>query len=85
MVAHENVTERREAEEALRADGRRKDEFLALLAHELRNPLAPIRTCCRSLRLSGGHGQLLHSAFEIMERQIGHMVRMVDDLLDVSA
>ncbi len=84
VVAHENVTERREAEEALRADGRRKDEFLALLAHELRNPLAPIRHVLQIMRLSGGHGQLLHSAFEIMERQIGHMVRMVDDLLDVS-
>ena len=84
VVAHENVTERREAEEALRADSRRKDEFLALLAHELRNPLAPIRHVLQIMRLSGGHGQLLHSAFEIMERQIGHMVRMVDDLLDVS-
>ena len=84
VVAHENVTERREAEEALKADSRRKDEFLALLAHELRNPLAPIRHVLQIMRLSGGHGQLLHSAFEIMERQIGHMVRMVDDLLDVS-
>ena len=84
VVAHENVTERRAAEEALRDAGRRKDEFLALLAHELRNPLAPIRHVLQIMRLSGGHGQLLHSAFEIMERQIGHMVRMVDDLLDVS-
>ncbi|HVG05974.1 MAG TPA: ATP-binding protein [Burkholderiaceae bacterium] len=84
VVAHENVTERREAEEALRDAGRRKDEFLALLAHELRNPLAPIRHVLQIMRMSGGHGQLLHSAFEIMERQIGHMVRMVDDLLDVS-
>ena len=84
VVAHENVTERREAEEALKDAGRRKDEFLALLAHELRNPLAPIRHVLQIMRMSGGHGQLLHSAFEIMERQIGHMVRMVDDLLDVS-
>ena len=84
VVAHENVTERRQAEEALKAASRRKDEFLALLAHELRNPLAPIRHVLQIMRLSGGHGQLLHSAFEIMERQIGHMVRMIDDLLDVS-
>ncbi|MGZ8993217.1 MAG: ATP-binding protein [Burkholderiaceae bacterium] len=84
VVAHENVTERRAAVEALREESRRKDEFLALLAHELRNPLAPIRHVLQIMRLSGGHGQLLHSAFEIMERQIGHMVRMVDDLLDVS-
>ena len=84
VVAHENITERREAEDALRDASRRKDEFLALLAHELRNPLAPIRHVLQIMRLSGGHGQLLHSAFEIMERQIGHMVRLVDDLLDVS-
>ncbi len=84
IVAHEDITERREAEEALRAANRNKDEFLALLAHELRNPLAPIRHVLQIMRMSGGHGQLLHSAFEIMERQIGHMVRMVDDLLDVS-
>ena len=84
VVAHENITERREAEEALRDASKRKDEFLALLAHELRNPLAPIRHVLQIMRLSGGHGQLLHSAFEIMERQIGHMVRLVDDLLDVS-
>jgi len=84
IIAHEDITERREAEEALRAANRNKDEFLALLAHELRNPLAPIRHVLQIMRMSGGHGQLLHSAFEIMERQIGHMVRMVDDLLDVS-
>ena len=84
VVAHEDVTERREAEEALRVANRNKDEFLALLAHELRNPLAPIRHVLQIMRMSGGHGQLLHSAFEIMERQIGHMVRMVDDLLDIS-
>jgi len=84
VVAHENVTERREADEALKEVSRRKDEFLALLAHELRNPLAPIRHVLQIMRMSGGHGQLLHSAFEIMERQIGHMVRLVDDLLDVS-
>ncbi len=84
IVAHEDITERREAEEALRAANRNKDDFLALLAHELRNPLAPIRHVLQIMRMSGGHGQLLHSAFEIMERQIGHMVRMVDDLLDVS-
>jgi signal transduction histidine kinase len=84
VVAHEDITERREAEEALRAANRNKDEFLALLAHELRNPLAPIRHVLQIMRMSGGHGQLLHSAFEIMERQIGHMVRLVDDLLDVS-
>lgn len=84
MVAHENVTERRLAEEALKDASRRKDEFLAMLAHELRNPLAPIRHALQIMRFIGGDGQLLHSAFEIMERQIGQMVRIVDDLVDVS-
>ena len=84
VVAHENVTERKRAEESLKEASQRKDEFLAVLAHELRNPLAPIRHALHIMRLTGGNGQLLRSASEMMERQIGHMVRLVDDLLDVS-
>ncbi|MDQ3187467.1 MAG: PAS domain-containing protein, partial [Pseudomonadota bacterium] len=83
VVAHENVTERKRAEESLKEASQRKDEFLAVLAHELRNPLAPIRHALHIMRLTGGNGQLLRSASEMMERQIGHMVRLVDDLLDV--
>jgi two-component system, sensor histidine kinase len=61
----------------------RKDQFLATLAHELRNPLAPIRNSLNILRLSG-HGRPAGPVCEIMERQVDHMVRLVDDLMEVS-
>ncbi|MBA2593298.1 MAG: PAS domain S-box protein, partial [Gammaproteobacteria bacterium] len=63
---------------------RRKNEFLAMLAHELRNPLAPIRNALQVMRLTDGNGDAVDSAFEMMDRQVGQMVRLVDDLLDVS-
>ena len=63
---------------------RRKNEFLAMLAHELRNPLAPIRNALQILRLTRGSEEAAQRAFEMMERQIGQLVRLVDDLLDVS-
>jgi signal transduction histidine kinase/CheY-like chemotaxis protein len=75
---------RERAEEALRLADRRKDEFLATLAHELRNPLAPIRTGLDILRLRSGDAQATQRATDIMERQLRQMVRLVDDLLDVS-
>jgi signal transduction histidine kinase len=62
---------------------RRKDEFLATLAHELRNPLAPIRNSVSLLRLSGTTG-LAPQVWEMMDRQVNHMVRLVDDLMEVS-
>nr|WP_293180723.1 PAS domain S-box protein [Nannocystis sp.] len=68
---------------ALRDQDRRKDEFLALLAHELRNPLAPIRNGLHVLRLSEDPAVHRRSR-EMMERQLGHMVRLIDDLLDIS-
>jgi len=71
------------AEEALKDADRRKDEFLATLAHELRNPLAPLRTGLQVLRLNPT-GSTADAAREMMERQLGHMVHLVDDLLDVS-
>ncbi len=83
VVAHVNVTERRRAEDALREADRRKDEFLATLAHELRNPLAPIRNALQILRLSPDR-EAHEQARTLMERQLGQMVRLVDDLLDVS-
>jgi PAS domain S-box-containing protein len=71
----------REAAYALRDADRRKDEFLATLAHELRNPLAPIRNAVQLLKLAP---EAAAQARDIIERQVQHMVRLVDDLLDVS-
>ncbi len=79
-----DVEDRTQAQEALKEAGRRKDEFLAMLAHELRNPLAPIRNALQIVRLTEGNREAVQSASEMMERQIGQMVRLVDDLLDVS-
>jgi PAS domain S-box-containing protein len=85
-----NITARKRTEEALRhseealkhAD-RRKDEFLATLAHELRNPLAPIRTGLYVLKMAPDSA-LAAETREMMDRQLSHMVRLIDDLLDVS-
>lgn len=86
-----NISERRQLEDNLRqlaADlsetNRRKDEFLATLAHELRNPLAPLRNGLQIMKLAGNVGHTLETARGMMERQLGQMVRLVDDLLDVS-
>jgi signal transduction histidine kinase len=73
----------RRSEERLREADRRKDEFLATLAHELRNPLAPIRTSIEVLKHPGGPGEAEH-AHRLIDRQMLHMVRLIDDLLDVS-
>jgi PAS domain S-box-containing protein len=72
------------SEEALREADRRKDEFLALLAHELRNPLAPIRYSLAANRKSGRTPAQQQQAEEVIERQVTHMSRLLDDLLDVS-
>jgi PAS domain S-box-containing protein len=74
----------RQSEEALRDADRRKDEFLALLAHELRNPLAPIRYALAANRKSGRTAEQRKRAEELIERQVTHMSRLLDDLLDVS-
>jgi PAS domain S-box-containing protein len=73
-----------EATERLREADKRKDEFLAMLAHELRNPLAPIRTGLQVLRRSGNQNQVAERIQDIMERQVEHLVRLVDDLLEAS-
>ncbi len=78
-----DVTQRRNAEAALRAADRHKDEFLATLAHELRNPLAPLRNGLHIARLSCRTDARLQRAVEMMDRQLSHLVRLVDDLLDV--
>jgi signal transduction histidine kinase len=76
------ILERRNVEDRLRQADRRKDEFLATLAHELRNPLAPIQSALNVRRLGSEGGQ--DELQEVMERQMRHLVRLVDDLLDVS-
>jgi len=79
-----NIAERKQMEEALRKADRRKDEFLATLAHELRNPLAPIRNSLYILKMGGDDGTLREKVTEVMDRQVSHLVRLVDDLLEVS-
>jgi PAS domain S-box-containing protein len=79
-----DITERKHTEAALRDADRRKDEFLAILAHELRNPLAPIRNSLHMLRLMQSEDTSTRRVGEMLERQVDHMVRLVDDLLEVS-
>ncbi len=77
-----DITDRKRAEEAARAADRRKDEFFAMLGHELRNPLAPILTALELMRIRGDTGG--ESERAMIERQTRHLVRLVDDLLDIS-
>lgn len=79
-----DVTDRKLAESSLRDADRRKDEFLATLSHELRNPLAPIRTAIEVMRLAHGNAELVEKARATMERQLLHLVRITDDLLDIA-
>jgi PAS domain S-box-containing protein len=78
------LIEQARASQALRDADRRKDEFLAMLAHELRNPLAPIRNAAQVLKLVGSADAHQQWAREVIERQTQHLMRLVDDLLDVS-
>jgi len=90
FAAARDVTERKRYEQSLQEADRRKNEFLAMLAHELRNPLAPIRNALQIMRLTSPQGsqrpedEAVRSASAMMERQVSQMVRLVDDLLDVS-
>jgi signal transduction histidine kinase len=78
------VAERTRAEQALREMNRRKDEFLSILAHELRNPLVPIRNALEIMRLAGNKPVVVESGRAMIERQIKQMVRLIDDLLDMA-
>lgn len=78
------LVERHQIEAELAQERRRKDEFLAMLAHELRNPLAPLRNMLEVLKRSQGNEALSRKAHEVMERQIRQLVRLVDDLLDIN-
>ncbi len=90
LLAVNDVTDSREAEalridaETLRLVDKRKDEFLGILAHELRNPLAPMRFALELLKRTEGNPSQTQRAREVLDRQVAHMVRIVDDLLDVS-
>jgi PAS domain S-box-containing protein len=79
-----DVTDRQQMEDALRESDRKKDDFIALLAHELRNPLAPVRNGLQVMRLAGGDANAVAQTRSMMDRQLSHMVRLIDDLLDVS-
>jgi PAS domain S-box-containing protein len=83
MVFHD-VTARRRAEEALREADRRKDEFLATLAHELRNPLAPIRQAALISKARGATDAQKRWSHDVINRQVQHMALLLDDLLDIS-
>jgi PAS domain S-box-containing protein len=80
----QDITARKEAEEALRESDQAKDEFLAVLGHELRNPLAPLRTGLELLEQAPRSLELLDRLLPMMDRQLSHLVRLVDDLLDIS-
>ena len=83
-VNFRDITDRKQAEEQLREADRRKSEFLAVLAHELRNPLAPLRNGLYSLKLRTDTDPTVSQTVSMMDRQMTHLVRLVDDLLDVS-
>ncbi len=78
------IAERRAAETELQDASRRKDEFLAMLSHELRNPLAPIRNALEVVRRIAPPDSKITWAGEVMDRQVGHLTRLVEELLDVA-
>lgn len=84
LGTHSDIEELKQADQALRKADRQKDEFLAMLSHELRNPLAPIRSAAAVLRAVGHHDPGLQKARDIIARQVDHMTLLIDDLLDVS-
>ncbi|HYN06287.1 MAG TPA: PAS domain S-box protein [Vicinamibacterales bacterium] len=79
-----DITDRRNAERALREVDTQKDRFIALLAHELRNPLAPLTNALQVMRLAADDASAVAGARDVMERQLSHLVRLIDDLLDIS-
>ena len=79
-----DTSERLSSELATVKEARRKDEFIATLAHELRNPLAPIRNALEVARLAKGNDVAVEYAHGVMDRQMTHMIRLIDDLLDLS-
>ena len=84
LVTMLDITERKAAEEALLDTARQKDEFVAVLAHELRNPLAPVRTAVALLKARGPVDPVVARCRDVIDRQAAQMARLLDDLLDVS-
>lgn len=84
VVTLVDITLRKQAETALREADRRKDDFLATLGHELRNPLAPLQSAIETLQLAGQDSATIAEMLDIMDRQVSQLSRLVDDLLDVS-
>jgi len=84
VAVNVDITDQNRAKDLLRDADRRKDEFLAMLAHELRNPLAPIRNALALISAKESEPETVTWAMSMMERQVEHLVRLVDDLLDVS-
>lgn len=84
VISHTNITERKTAEQMLREADQRKTEFLAMLGHELRNPLAPIRNAVQIMRRLDLDNPKILWARDMVDRQVDHLARLVDDLLDVS-
>ncbi len=84
LVVGTDITERKSTAEALRLADRRKDEFLAMLAHELRNPLAPIRNAVKLLNMQASTDSHLAWSCTVIDRQVTHMTQLLDDLLDVA-
>ncbi len=84
IITLTDITQRKRSEEMLKNADHRKDEFLALLGHELRNPLAPIRNALEVMRLRPIHDNALQHARDIIDRQTQQLIRLVDDLLDIS-
>jgi PAS domain S-box-containing protein len=83
-VLFNDITARKGQEAALADAARRKDEFIAILAHELRNPLAPLRHGLQAMALSANRPEMVERVRQMMERQVDHLVSLVQDLLDVS-
>lgn len=83
-VLYRDIDERKRAEEKLKEADRRKDEFVAMLAHELRNPLAPIAAAAEILSLPGVDPAAVRRTSEVLSRQVDHMAGLVNDLLDIS-
>jgi two-component system CheB/CheR fusion protein len=84
LASMADVTALRRAESALRAANDRKDDFIAALSHELRNPLAPICSSLSALKLVPLGSEQAHKGMAVIERQVGHLVHIIDDLLDVT-